>query len=85
MSRRTWERHRNKARDASVSAVTFFLPEDGLATPAGGAGTSAWAFGPKEGKRTYVLADGDHGCCRQTYIGVTSFIGRSGQKLARAA
>jgi hypothetical protein len=85
MSRRTWERHRNKARDASVSAITYFSPKDGLATPAGGAGTSEWAFGPKEGKRTYVLADGDHDCCRQTYIGITSFIGRSGQKLARAA
>jgi hypothetical protein len=33
MSRRTWERHRNKARDAKVSAVSLNTAEDTLATP----------------------------------------------------
>src|SRR5262249_48021713 len=37
MSRRTWERHRNKARDASVSAISFLTKNDRLATPEGGA------------------------------------------------
>jgi hypothetical protein len=37
MSRRTWERHRNKARDASSSAVSFLSRNDRLATPEGGA------------------------------------------------
>lgn len=37
MSRRTWERHRNKARDASVSAAFLDIGEDRLATPTGGA------------------------------------------------
>ena len=34
MSRRTWERHRNKARDASVSTASFLGGEDRPATPA---------------------------------------------------
>jgi hypothetical protein len=38
MSRRTWERHRNKPRDASVSAAIFLISEDRPATPAGEAG-----------------------------------------------
>jgi hypothetical protein len=37
MSKRTWERRRNKARDASSSAVSFLSRNDRLATPAGGA------------------------------------------------
>jgi hypothetical protein len=37
MSRRTWERHRNKPRDASVSAAIFLSSNDRLATPDGGA------------------------------------------------
>jgi hypothetical protein len=56
MSRRTWERHRNKARDASVSAARLLIGEDRPAS----AGLSEGAFGPKEGKRLIVLADGDH-------------------------
>jgi hypothetical protein len=37
MSRRTWERHRNRPRDASVSAISFLSKNDRLATPEGGA------------------------------------------------
>src|SRR5262249_18031434 len=37
MSRRTWERHRNKARDASVSTPSLLNDEDRLATLASGA------------------------------------------------
>jgi len=37
MSRRTWERHRNKQRDATSSAVIFLSKNDRLATPDGGA------------------------------------------------
>src|SRR5262249_14935463 len=39
MSRKTWERHRNKVRDANdatSSAVSFLSRNDRLATPAGG-------------------------------------------------
>lgn len=46
MSRRTWERHRNKARDASVSAAIFISSEEGLAT----ARPTERAFGTKEKK-----------------------------------
>jgi hypothetical protein len=56
LCRRTWERHRNKGRVASVSAARLLSSEDGLAS----ARTSEGAFGPKEGKRLIVLADGDH-------------------------
>jgi hypothetical protein len=46
LSRRTWERHRNKARVASVSAARLLSSEDGLAS----ARTSEGDFVPKEGK-----------------------------------
>jgi hypothetical protein len=44
MSRRTWERHRNKQRDAgdaTSSAASFLNSADRLATPAGGARMAA--------------------------------------------
>jgi hypothetical protein len=37
MSRRTWERHRNKAHDANSSAISFLSKNDELATLASGA------------------------------------------------
>src|SRR5262245_53693263 len=43
MSRRTWERHRNKARDASVSAPIFLSGED---TPATSEAKQGWPSGP---------------------------------------
>jgi hypothetical protein len=55
MSRRTWERHRNKARDASVSAARLLI---GVDRPAS-AGLSEGVFDPKEGKRL-PSRDGDH-------------------------
>ena len=33
MSRRTWERHRNKARDATLSAPSYLNSEDKTASP----------------------------------------------------
>ena len=56
ISRRTWERHRNKARDASVSAARLLIGEDRPAS----AGLSEGGFAPREGKRLSVFADGDH-------------------------
>jgi hypothetical protein len=48
MSRRTWERHRNKARDATLSAAIFLSSEDRPATPEGGAGLAERGFASKE-------------------------------------
>src|SRR5262245_8786822 len=51
MSRRTWERHRNKQRDASSSAAIFLSSDDRLATPAGGARMAAErGFASKEAR-----------------------------------
>ena len=51
MSRRTWERHRNKQRDASSSAAIFLSSDDRLATPAGGARmASERGFASKEAR-----------------------------------
>jgi hypothetical protein len=53
MSRRTWERHRNKARDANdatSSAVNLCILADGPATPDGGAGPSERGFASKEAR-----------------------------------
>jgi len=86
VSRRTWERHRNKAHDASVSAITFLLPKDGPATPAGGVGTSEQGFALKEARgltssrtATQLAAD--------IPISVVPcwVFGRKPQKLVRAA
>ena len=53
MSRRTWERRRNKARDAVSSAASLLSSADRLATPAGGARMEASErdFASKKGMR----------------------------------
>jgi hypothetical protein len=51
ISRRTWERHRNKARDvndATLSTAYFLSSEDRPATPEGGAGLSERGFASKK-------------------------------------
>jgi hypothetical protein len=48
MSRRTWERHRNKARDATSSAACFISPADKSASTEGVEGVRAAATPPKE-------------------------------------
>jgi hypothetical protein len=55
LSRRTWERHRNKARDASVSAARLLIAEEGLASAR--PDTSVFLSSPA---CSVVLADGDH-------------------------
>jgi hypothetical protein len=68
MSRRTWERHRNKARDANdatLSAAIFLSSEDRLASPEGKNGCPSGAVAPKQGRgyppsqaATTMAADG---------------------------
>jgi hypothetical protein len=50
IGRRTWERRRNKARDASPCAANFLTSEHGPATPARGAGASERGFAPKKAR-----------------------------------
>src|SRR5262249_23282753 len=50
ISRRTWERRRNKARDASPCAANFLSSEHGPATPARGAGPCERGFAPKKAR-----------------------------------
>jgi hypothetical protein len=62
ISRRTWERRRNKARDATLSTAIFLSSEDRLASPEGEQGKQGWpsgAFAPKEA-RGLSSRDGDH-------------------------
>ena len=56
MSRRTWERHRNKARDASVSAAIFLFSEDTPATPEGEQGSPSEPSALKGKKEAVRLA-----------------------------
>jgi hypothetical protein len=58
VSRRTWERHRNKARVASVSAPIFFSSEDRLATPDRQQGLPSEAS-PRRKQATAVLQTAD--------------------------
>jgi hypothetical protein len=55
-SRRTWERRRNKARDASVSAAIFLSSDDRPASPAGKAGPSERRCRAEEKKEDFRLA-----------------------------
>ena len=50
MSRRTWERHRNRERDASPCTPIFLSSEDGPVTPAGVEGMSERGFASKKGR-----------------------------------
>jgi hypothetical protein len=50
MSRRTWERHRNKARDASVSTAIFLSSDDRPASPEGKHGCPNGAVAPKKAR-----------------------------------
>jgi hypothetical protein len=54
ISRRTWERHRNKARDATLSPAIFLSSEDRLASPEGKQGKQGWPSGAFAPKRTFV-------------------------------
>jgi hypothetical protein len=59
MSRRTWERRRNKARDASVSAARLLIAEEGLAS----ARPTERVFDTKQEKKIIgglPSRDGDH-------------------------
>jgi hypothetical protein len=59
MSRRTWERRRNKARDASVSAARLLIAEEGLAS----ARPTERVFDTKQEKKIIgglPPRDGDH-------------------------
>jgi hypothetical protein len=56
ITRRTWERHRNRARDASVSAPIFLSSEDRPATPVGGAGLAERRCRAEEKKEDFRLA-----------------------------
>src|SRR5262249_27165316 len=60
MSRRTWERHRKKARDANSSAAIFLSCADGLATARTAAGEFERGFAPigKQGDFRPKRADG---------------------------
>jgi hypothetical protein len=51
ISRRTWERHRNKIRDASVSAARLLISEEGLAS----ARPTERVFDPKQEKKNRGL------------------------------
>jgi len=48
MSRRTWERHRNKARDATSSAAIFLSTDDRPASAGLEEGTSERGFASKK-------------------------------------
>ena len=56
MSRRTWERHRNKTCDASVSAAIFLSCEDTPATPEGEQGWPSEPSARKDKKEVVRLA-----------------------------
>jgi hypothetical protein len=48
MSRRTWERRRNRARDATLSTAVLLKGEDRLASPEGKQGWPSGAVAPKK-------------------------------------
>ena len=56
MSRSTWERHRNKARDATSSAAIFLSTADGPASAGTEAGTSERGFASKEARERPTAA-----------------------------
>jgi hypothetical protein len=56
MSRRTWERHRNKARDATLSTAIFLSTDDRPASAGLEEGTSERGFASKEKKGDIRLA-----------------------------
>jgi hypothetical protein len=60
MSRRTWERHRNKARDASVSAARLLIAEEGLASARPTEPVLSHRRSKKKNRGGLPSRDGDH-------------------------